>query len=470
MKFLRLLLLIAFLGCNANAQPLRFELGQRTRAMELAWEAQPRAEARKRATAHLKQAVTLFFSFKLNEAAKQLDHARFALQSPAPLPPAVQWAESLFVVPETRLLDNSATALAFTLDRLYATTDEIPPGALLQLRLANAKKVEFPIASLPLKQQLPLAWAKAPNNDFRLMMKVIVRGKVLTSSEQTISVVTNLSDRLAKLKSVLHGLTASDTESETLKGLAGLLDALASQKTLETNYPAAHLLNEAEAVMTSLQSERRGFYGKAKPGQFWLTFAPGQGTLPVRMLAPTAAKAGKPLPLVIALHGAGGSENMFFATYGAGMIAKLCEQRGWLLVSPRGTGLKPERIAELIDAMDKFYPVDRRRVFVVGHSMGGGQTAAAASLTPEKFAAVAVLGGGGAVRNVTEALQKLPFFIGIGTEDFALRGAQALQQALQKAAVKQIQYREYQDIEHLTIVQVALKDVFTFFAGIAQQK
>jgi predicted peptidase len=181
-------------------------------------------------------------------------------------------------------------------------------------------------------------------------------------------------------------------------------------------------------------------------------------------------KAGQPLPLVIALHGAGGSENMFFETYGAGAIAKLCEQRGWLLVSPRGTGMKPERVAELIDAMDKLYPVDRARVFVVGHSMGGGQTAAAANLTPEKFAAVAVLGGGGAVRNTTDDFKKLPFFIGIGTEDFALRGAKTLNEGLQKAEVKTINYREYADIEHLTIVQVALRDVFAFFDGFPKKK
>jgi predicted peptidase len=102
--------------------------------------------------------------------------------------------------------------------------------------------------------------------------------------------------------------------------------------------------------------------------------------------------------------------------------------------------------------------------------MGGGQTAAAANLTPEKFAAVAVLGGGGAVRNTTDDFKKLPFFIGIGTEDFALRGAKTLNEGLQKAEVKTINYREYADIEHLTIVQVALRDVFAFFDGFPKKK
>ncbi len=468
MKPLKLLFVLALVSSWAGslaAQPIRFELGQRTRAMEIAWDAQPNAEARQRATVHLKQAVTLFFAFKLNDAAKQLDHARFALQSTPPLAPEAQWAESLFVLPESRWLDRRAASLTFTLDKMYATSEEIPKGAILQLSLAKAgkaKTIAFAIASLPLQQALPLSLAKVADGDFTLMAKVVIGKKILASSAQTISVVTNLEARLAQIKASSAALTAGTTEADTVKSIVGWLDSLASKKTLEASLPAARLLTEVEAVLKT----GNGFYGQAKPGQFWLTL----NSLPVRMLAPTAAKAGKPLPLVIALHGAGGSENMFFETYGAGAIAKLCEQRGWLLVSPRGTGMKPERVAELIDAMDKLYPVDRSRVFVIGHSMGGGQTAAAANLTPEKFAGVAVLGGGGAVRNTTDAFKKLPFFVGIGTEDFALRGAKALHEGLQKAEVKTIKYREYAAIEHLTIVQVALPDVFAFFTGLAQQK
>lgn len=472
MNHFRHLFVVAFISVwsiNLLAQPIRFELGQRTRAMEIAWDAQPNLEARKRATTHLKQAVTLFFAFKLNDAAKHLDEARFALKSNTLLTPEAQWAESLYVAPETRLLDKSATTLAFTLDKLYPTVDSIPKGAILQLNLSSsnkAKAVVFPITTLPLQQQLPLALAKIADGDFTLMSKIVIGKKVLASSEQTISVVSNLNDRLAKLKPMLNGMMPYDMTSETMKGIVGVLDSLANKKTLEANYPAARLLAEVEAAHAAPQA----FYGNKKIGQFWLTFTPGQGTIPVRMLAPAAAKAGKPLPLVIALHGAGGSENMFFETYGYGTIAKLCEQRGWLLVSPRGTGMKPERVAELIDAMDKLYPVDRRRVFVVGHSMGGGQTSAAANVTPEKFAAVAVLGGGGTARNTTETFKNLPTFIGVGTKDFALRGAKALNEALQKAEVKTINYREYADIEHLTIVQVALRDVFAFFDGVQKNK
>ena len=471
MKIIRPIFLLVFASIFSTylcAQPIRFELGQRTRALEFAWDAQSDAEARKRATVSIKQAVTLFFALKLNEAAKNLDQARFTLRSTMPLSSEAQWAESLYVLPEARLIDRTATTLAFTVDKFYPTIDEIPKGAILKLGILNAEKIkiiDFPITNLPLQQSLPLAFAKVVDGDLTLTAKIVVGGKVLASSEQTISVVANLSQRLAALKQATENSDAKNTDGETAKLITGFLANLEQKKTLETNLPAARLLAETENILKA-QSAKQGFYGNAKSGQYWLSLATAGTPIPVRMLAPAAVKQKKLLPLVIALHGAGGSENMFFDTYGHGMITQLCEQRGWLLVSPRGTGMKPERVAEIIEAVAKLYPVDLKRIFIVGHSMGAGQTVAASNLMPEKFAAVATLGGGQAIKTPHEGLKKLPFFVGAGSEDFGLRGAKALNESLQKADVTKLIFREYADIEHLTIVQVALKDVFDFFDSV----
>ncbi len=471
MKIIRLIFLFFFAGIfsiHLFAQPIRFELGQRTRALEFAWDAQPDAEARKRATVNIKQAVTLFFALKLNEAAKNLDQARFTLKSATPLSPEAQWAESLYVLPEARLIDKTAGKLAFTVDKFYPTTEELPRGAILKLSISNAGKIkiiDFPIISLPLQQRLPLALSKGVDGDFTLLSKIVVGGKILASSEQTISVVSNLSRRIEDLKHWIENLNPANTDGETAKFMTGMLANLEQKKTLETNLPAARLLAEIENALKA-HAAKQSFYGNSKSGQYWLSLATTGTPIPVRMLAPAVVNQKKALPLVIALHGAGGSENMFFDTYGHGMITQLCEKRGWLLVSPRGTGMKPERVAEIIEAVAKLYPVDLKHVFVVGHSMGAGQTVAASNLMPEKFAAVAALGGGSAIKTPVEGLKKLPFFVGAGSEDFGLRGAKALNESLQKAEVGKLTFREYADIEHLTIVQVALKDVFDFFDSV----
>jgi alpha-beta hydrolase superfamily lysophospholipase len=63
----------------------------------------------------------------------------------------------------------------------------------------------------------------------------------------------------------------------------------------------------------------------------------------------------------------------------------------------------------------------------------------------------------------SDNLKTLPFLVGVGAEDFAVRSARGLRDGLQRAEVARVEYKEYPAIEHLLIVQVALKEVFAFF-------
>ena len=153
---------------------------------------------------------------------------------------------------------------------------------------------------------------------------------------------------------------------------------------------------------------------------------------------------------------------MFFETYGHGRIVDLCRQRGWMLVAPRSGGFGGTPVAEVVDSLAKVYPIDPKRVFLVGHSMGAAGAVGAAQVDPSRYAAVAALGGGGSVRKVA-GIASVPFFVGVGTEDFALRGSRGLVASLKRAGVAAVEAREYPAVEHLAIVQVALDDVFRFF-------
>jgi predicted peptidase len=190
---------------------------------------------------------------------------------------------------------------------------------------------------------------------------------------------------------------------------------------------------------------------------------------PVRLAAPKEVEKGQPLPLVLVLHGAGGSENMFFDVHGPGRVVANAQKRGWLLVAPRSGGLGTvPPTAEIIDEVDKLYPVDRKKVFLVGHSMGAMQTVTVAQKTPQRFAAVAPLSGAGRIQ-ASDALKKLPFFVGVGDQDVLLAGSRRLKEGLQKAGVERLEYREYPNVEHITTVIEALDDVFAFFDEAAKR-
>ncbi|MFZ4628846.1 MAG: alpha/beta fold hydrolase [Blastocatellia bacterium] len=471
-----------------HAQPERFVLGQKLRACEMAWEKAPAPAERTRAVEHLKQSVSLFFGFKLAEAGRAMDDARFALESATPPTAERRWAESLYLRLSTRLADPTSDEVTVSLQPLYSVEwrqkvpeeaaaqngAAVPPDLLLRITLLlegqpARQLINLPLRQLPLTSPLPIN--ALAEGDY-LLRSQILRGKeVLATREETLSLSRNLRPRLAQIeKSILaFANQPSTTDLATARSLHSLLVSLAEGKTLETNYPAFRLLLEAAALARDLSEMRRFYGGPQQVGQFWLTLALPGSTVPVRLQAPPQVAAGQPLPLVLALHGAGGSENLFFDGYGQGAVATLSAKRGWLVVAPRGsTGFRPERAAEIIDAVDRLYRVDRQRVFLVGHSMGGAQVVASAQATPNAFAGAAVLGGGGQVLPGA-AISQLPFFIGIGSEDFALPNARRLETGLRERKVESLLVRDYPGIEHLVIVQVALPDVFAFFDQAAKR-
>lgn len=465
MRRLAYLALLALPAAPAQAQQDRFDLGQRLRLFERALERHADdAKARRRALGHLDKVTAAFFTGQQGKAGELLDLARLALDSDKQPSAAARFAASLAVRPAARLLDATASELPLSVAAFYRTAAR-PEKMQLRLALARAAgpplaKATLAVGELPLKAKLMLK--EPPEGDHTLRAEVLIDGTALAAFEQTVSVVKKLDDRLPALRKGLGELKDQNTtEAATLARLVGILGDLAAKKPAETNYPAARLLAEAEALLAAVQAGKP-FYTKDRPGQFWLTLVSGKARDEVRVQVPPAAKKGQPLPVVVALHGAGGSDNMFFDGYGDGLVAKLAAQRGWIVVAPRSGLLSGADPARVVDALAKLYPVDTKKVMLVGHSMGASQAVAAAGRAPGRFAAVAALGGGGRVTSA-RGLVEVPFFVGVGDKDFALAGAKALDAALRKAGVKKVTYKVYDDVEHLLIVQLALREVYKFF-------
>ena len=131
--------------------------------------------------------------------------------------------------------------------------------------------------------------------------------------------------------------------------------------------------------------------------------------------APSRAESAAARPLVIVLHGRGGS--------GAGVIQRAgfdaqADREGYLLIAPDGTG-NPRAwetgfvpgtgiddvgfIGALIDTAIVRYRVDRARIYVAGYSNGGALAHRVASDLSSRLAGVAVFAGiiGGRLANGT---------------------------------------------------------------------
>lgn len=130
------------------------------------------------------------------------------------------------------------------------------------------------------------------------------------------------------------------------------------------------------------------------------------------------------LPLVVYLHG-GGNAGVVEPGEVIG-FGEAWRSRGWISAFPKCPN-QPKVLAwnypeaevcvlDLVDRLRKQYPVDPRRIYLSGSSMGGGGTLCLAARHPDLFAAAGALMAwcGKADPN---ALQRIPLFIGHGSED-----------------------------------------------------
>lgn len=441
----------------------RYELGRRVHDLEVAWdEKDVDVAGKKRAAPLVNQAVQNFFKLNISGAARSLDEARHALDSAEPAPAAVRWADALYLVPESRAVETAEVSVV--VKPFYKVEGGAPKGATIRLKLGNGKPIESSLDKLPLTVTVPVKDVPGTDSaDFKLVGEILLDGKVLSTKSVGVSRVEKFAARLAAVKKLAAEVPKPPTtieEATFLLLVRQLEDALAG-KAPETDYPVSRLMFGAER----LSKVDAPYYIPTRPGEFWLSIPTAKTTTVVRIRIPPKLEEKKSVPVLVALHGMGGSENLYFDAYGNGIVPRLATERGWIVVAPRveglfGAGAAPN-VPAILDELAKRYPIDPKRVYLVGHSMGAAHAVELAQKNPDRYAAVAALGGGGRVTK-GETLKGVRYFVGCGTDDFALAGAKTLHRELEKAGVSAA-FKEYADIEHLLIVREAAGDVFKFF-------
>jgi predicted esterase len=458
-------------SAQSNSPPPldRYETGLRLRAFERALGAAPDGPERTAALRELEAAVQAFFGLDLAQVVRRLDRASWALQARTP-PRDERWAAGLRVVLEPRLVAATTEHATIWLAMAYDAGEAVPDGCLLSLRQPGADTPLWstPIGALPGVFRLPLG--ALPLGDLELRARITTEARVLAERPVFLARIPDLATRLERIDNA-PGSTSDDAaeapraqalERHTLAWHLELLRGMTTARREETVLPAVSLLETAEALAAAVTARRNHYEGN-RFGQFWLRVPVGQTTVPVRWFAPPPpARAPERRPLVVALHGAGGSENLFFDGYGDGAIVELARARGWFVLAPRLGMLGAPDVAALVDALAERWPIDRSRVALLGHSMGAAAAVSIACRKPTRYAAVAALGGGGNVLKGAE-LGGLSWYVGAGERDFGRAGAVALHQRLQALGVP-AKYREFPAVEHLAIVQFALPEVFEHFA------
>jgi predicted peptidase len=147
------------------------------------------------------------------------------------------------------------------------------------------------------------------------------------------------------------------------------------------------------------------------------------------LFLPSNFDRNKPWPLLLFLHGAGerGSDLHLVTKHGPPRIVSENPDFPFILVSPQcpaGETWSNETLLALLEVVSRDLPVDPKRIYLTGLSMGGYGAWSLAMAYPEKFAAVAPICGGGSILPVLltnpakrAALRALPVWAFHGAKD-----------------------------------------------------
>jgi poly(3-hydroxybutyrate) depolymerase len=316
------------------------------------------------------------------------------------------------------------------------------------------------------------------------------KGTKLFEYYRTVCIVPDLNKRVAALEKTLELLP--DQKS---------LSALEAREVLEeigaahAGYHAAGFQNLTGYVFTGMRAAGLGLdepldfeagltratllATSAREGQDTLATARGDLALayrstfdgklvPYRVYVPTNYDKSKKYPLVVLLHGAGGSETDFVEAYQK-LWPKLAEERGYILASVNGRGPVSgyskesggeQDVFDVTDLVMKRYSVDPAKVYLGGHSMGGGGTWRLGLANQDKFAGFIPIAPAGNNPALMSSLKK-PTMLVCGAKDalVPVAGCRAVA-AKAKELNAPVKYSEYADGDHLTVAVMAVPDIF----------
>lgn len=154
-------------------------------------------------------------------------------------------------------------------------------------------------------------------------------------------------------------------------------------------------ISQAEEILAALEAHKDPFAGATGLLERHYAFAQAGEIMPYRVYVPKAFDAGKSYPLIIALHGLGGTETTMLPQANA-PLAKMAEEHGYIVASPMGyrrnggygrlppgasdtaaaqlVRLSEEDVMNVLKLMRAQYKIDPSRIYLMGHSMGASGT------------------------------------------------------------------------------------------------
>jgi len=285
---------------------------------------------------------------------------------------------------------------------------------------------------------------------------------------------------------------------EVFRGLDERLRRLESSNNADILYPVDYIRNvnrgripmgqfnlereltQAEGALASLNAGKDPFAGKTGDFKRHYLFKEAGEIMPYRVYVPTSYKAERAYPLILALHGNGLTEDYFFGLD----VPKLAEERGYIVAAPLGyrvdggygrnnanrsaeelpkLELSEKDVMNVLELMKRDYKIDPDRIYVTGHSMGGGGAWYLAPRYPQIWAGIGSFAGGGDPATVS-GMKHIAQFVVHGDADntASVEQSRRMVEELKRQGVVH-EYVEVPGGTHGGVVAPNLRAMFDFF-------
>jgi poly(3-hydroxybutyrate) depolymerase len=235
---------------------------------------------------------------------------------------------------------------------------------------------------------------------------------------------------------------------------------------------------------TSGAQEKKTAAGKVEKKTY--EFKEAKKDMEYALFVPSGYDKAKKSPLIIALHGLGGNPQQFMRSRG---LTSEAEKRGYIVAAPMGynsrgwygvktrigtKGDDPQNLAELsekdvmnvLGIVKKDYNIDPNRVYLMGHSMGGGGTVHLGLKYADEWAALAPIAPAIFTHQPKELekIKNTPIILIQGAKDPLVKVERVRPWADQMKKLEMTHdYVEIADGDHGNVVGQGMPKIFAFF-------
>jgi predicted peptidase len=181
-------------------------------------------------------------------------------------------------------------------------------------------------------------------------------------------------------------------------------------------------------------------------------------------------KEHKTWPLIVYLHGGSvrGNNVEALKTLGLPSLLERDPSFPFIVLSPQcpqgEIWTDADAFIALLDEVISKFPVDRERIYLTGHSMGGRGTWYFGYKYPERFAAIAPMAGPATISAWASRLKEMPIWVFHGAKDIdvPLRESEDMVKAL-AAVGNEALFTIYPDRDHYILDTYENKELYNWF-------